>query len=143
LKKTEKLKFDKKFQAVTVDAEDELFVNGIFVFNVTKLTAHMKANPGQFPLQEVAINSLGKLCNNLNEYHICSVDLTVPIILAEISPARFSIIDGNHRVEKARRDGIRTLLAYRVGPHHHHRFLTSVTAYKKYVEYWNSKAEDI
>jgi hypothetical protein len=66
-----------------------------------------------------------------------------PIVLAEISPNRFNVIDGNHRVERARREGMPYIPAYRVHPHQHMAFLTSARAYEKYVEYWNSKVDDL
>lgn len=62
-----KLKCDKKFQPMEVDAEDELFPNGIFEFNITKLIAYIKANPGSFPIEEVVIDTLGESSGNLNE----------------------------------------------------------------------------
>jgi hypothetical protein len=74
-----------------------------------------------------------------DEKVISTANLRNPIILAEISPNRFNVIDGNHRVEKARREGVRRIPAYRVYAHQHVAFLTSVKAYEKYVEYWNSK----
>lgn len=51
------------------------------------------------------------------------------------------MIDGNHRVERARRDGLTKILARRVSPEVHVAFLTSMKAYETYVEYWNSKIE--
>jgi hypothetical protein len=47
-----KLKLDKKFQPCEVDEDDEVFPNGIFVFNVTKLIAHIGTNPGDFPVEK-------------------------------------------------------------------------------------------
>jgi hypothetical protein len=53
------------------------------------------------------------------------------VILAEISPGRYNLIDGNHRVAKARREGVSSVLAYRCLEHV--AFLTSARAYEKYV----------
>ena len=52
-------------------------------------------------------------------------------------------IDGNHRLGKARQDGVRTIAAYRVRCPQHVPFLTSITAHEKYVEYWNSKVKTL
>lgn len=138
-----KLKFNKKFQAINVDAEDELFPNGLFEFNITKLIAHINANPVNFPIEEVVLDTLWESSSNLSDAAIQAANLSVPIILAEISPGRFNVVDGNHRVAKARRNGAKSLLAYTVRPDQHHRFLTSVNAYKKYVEYWNTKVVEM
>lgn len=58
---------------------------------------------------------------------------------AEIAPARFSLIDGHHRVAKARRMLSSTIAAYRVRCPDHVSFLTSAHTYEEYVDYWNSK----
>ena len=63
----------------------------------------------------------------------------VPIILAEIRPGGYNVIDGNHRLEKAYRMGVEYITAYRLKPDQHMPFLTSLKAYHTYVEYWNSK----
>jgi hypothetical protein len=51
--------------------------------------------------------------------------------LAEISPGRFNVIDGHHRVAKARRDGVPTVRARKIACAQHVRFLTSTAAYEK------------
>jgi len=50
-----KLKLNRKFVPCQVDPDDEMFPNGIFVFNVTKLLAHVQANAPKFPVEEVAV----------------------------------------------------------------------------------------
>jgi hypothetical protein len=78
----------------------------------------------------------------LNELAVVAADLTRPAILAEISPGRYNLIDGNHRAAKARRDGVPSIPAYRIRCPEHVAFLTSIRAYEAYVEYWNSKVDD-
>jgi len=68
-----------------------------------------------------------------------STDISTPVILAEISPGRYNLIDGNHRMEKARRMGVKNLVAYKLNVEQHIPFLTSKKAYLAYIEYWNSK----
>ena len=70
-----------------------------------------------------------------------SVEISRPVILAEISPGRYNLIDGNHRMEKARRMGMESLPAYKLNAEQHIRFLISRKAYVAYVEYWNGKLE--
>ena len=48
--------------------------------------------------------------SSINESHMDSVVISQPVILAEISPGRFNLIDGNHRMEKARRLGVMSIL---------------------------------
>lgn len=71
-----------------------------------------------------------------------AADLNRPVILAEIAPGRYNLIDGHHRVAKARRDGVPSIPAYRVRCPEHVAFLTSTRGYEAYVEYWNSKVDD-
>jgi hypothetical protein len=122
-----KLKLDKKFLPCPVEAGDELYPNGIFVFNITKLCEFILANPVSFPIEKVLLTSLrNSFSTNLNELTIQNADLGKPIILAEIAPGQFNVIDGNHRHEKASREGLETILAYR-----------------SYISYWNSKVHNI
>ncbi len=45
-------------------------------------------------------------------------------------------------MEKARRVGIKNILAYRLNVEQHMRFLTNKKAYVAYIEYWNSKLKN-
>ncbi len=57
------------------------------------------------------------------------------VVLAEIAPGCYNLIDGHHRVAKARREGMRSVPAHRVRCPEHVAFLTSVRPYETYVEY--------
>lgn len=134
------MKQDKKFKPLPVEKGDELFPNGIFEFNISKLVAFIKENPDGFSFESVAVKALPAWAStHLNESTIEAADLSVPNILAEISPGMFNVIDGNHRLEKARRNGADTIPAYRVYARQHTAFLPSVDAYYLYIDYWNSK----
>lgn len=138
------LTLNQAFRPLPIDAGDELFPNGIFEFNVTKMLAFIDANPDKFPIEEAEVERLRSLSpETLDEKTIQEADLSKPVILAEISPGRFNVIDGNHRIESAGRLGRRTIPARRIGPEQHQAFLTSVRAYEAYVHYWNSKLADI
>ena len=133
-----KLTIDNDFTPCPELDGDEFFPNGIFVFNITKMTEHILNNPELFVPEEVAVKDFHKFLS-LNESHVDSVDISKPVIIAEIAPSRFNLIDGQHRVEKAKRLGQEKIMAYRLTVHQHLRFLTSRKAYEIYVEYWNSK----
>ena len=86
---------DKRFQPVPVDAGDELFPNGIFEFNITKLLQHIKSSPNSFPVETVSLAALQVWSStDLDEATIQNADVSLPIVLAEISPGRFNVIDG-------------------------------------------------
>ena len=134
-----RLRVDNDFIPCPVAIGDELFPNGIFVFNVTRLIEYIQDNPDSIVLEEVAVGDFFKGYSSINESHLDSVEISKPVILAEISPEHFNVIDGNHRLEKARRMGINSILAYKLNVEQHMRFLTSKKAYVAYIEYWNSK----
>ncbi|MBI2522730.1 MAG: ParB N-terminal domain-containing protein [Bdellovibrio sp.] len=139
-----KLKFNKKFQPCPKDEDDELYANGIFVFNITKLLAFIRANADKFPREEVEVKAVRLFpSSQLTESTILAANLSAPIILAEISPGNFNVIDGNHRLERAHRDGMDKIPAFRVNVEQHLAFLTSEKAYKTYIEYWNGKVDTL
>jgi len=119
------LRVDNDFIPCPVAIGDELFPNGIFVFNVTRLIEYIQDNPDSIVLEEVAVGDFFKGYSSINESHLDSVEISKPVILAEISPEHFNVIDGNHRLEKARRMGINSILAYKLNVEQHMRFLTS------------------
>jgi hypothetical protein len=134
------LKIDKTFEPCPIEQGDELYPNGIFEFNITRLLALVSTHVDLFPIERVTVDDIPNYgSDNLDEDAVGTADLLRPILLAEISPGLFSLIDGHHRVAKARRKGVGTLPAHRVACPHHVRFLTSTRAYELYVEYWNGK----
>ena len=92
-----------------------------------------------FNPENVCVKDFSKEFSSINENHMESVEISEPVILAEISPGQYNLIDGNHRVEKARRMGMTNIPAIRLNVEQHMRFLTSKDAYWAYVKYWNSK----
>jgi len=133
------LKVQNDFTPCSVDNGDEVFANGIFEFNITKMIATIEENPGHFILEKVKVDDFYKEFSSINDAHVDVVDVSIPVIIAEIAPGRHNLIDGNHRMEKARRMGMKKLPAYKLNPLQHTKFLTSKTAYLAYIEYWNGK----
>mgnify|MGYP006300488065 CR=1 FL=1 len=101
---------------------------------------YIEQNPDQILLKNIPIENFSWFASPmLNEDHLVLVDITRPIILAEISPGRYNVIDGNHRLERARRVGAKAISAYRIHVHQHINFLTEKSAYLANVKYWNNK----
>ncbi|HXW68439.1 MAG TPA: ParB N-terminal domain-containing protein [Dissulfurispiraceae bacterium] len=138
---TNRLKVDDKFTPCPGEDGDEMYPNGIFEFNITKMIEYIQENPDGIILEEVRVSDFSKDFSSINESHMDSVDISQPVILAEISPGRYNLIDGNHRMEKAQRMGVEKIPAYKLNAEQHVRFLTSGRAYIAYVEYWNSKVK--
>ena len=136
------LRLDRGFQPCCAEAGDELYPNGIFEFNITRLLAFIHAHTDCFPTEFVELVDIPGCGGSLDEAAVGAADLSRPIVLAEIAPGRYNLIDGHHRVAKARREKVRRLPAHRVRCPEHVAFLTSTRAYETYVEYWNSKLDD-
>jgi hypothetical protein len=132
-----KLKVDKNFIPLPVADDDELYQNGIFLFNITKMLEYIHDNPDLFIPEVISVKAIYRQSAVINASHLDTVDLAKPIILAEIAPDRYNVIDGNHRIEKAHRQNIETVMVYRIKAEQHIKFLVSHKAYEKYVEYWN------
>ena len=96
-----------------------------------------------FACEKVSVKDFPKPHTNFNDDYLLTVDITRPVIVAEISPGRHTVIDGNHRMEKARRLGMEKIPAYRFSPDQHLQFLTTEQGYQAYVEYWNGKLKDM
>ena len=135
------LRSDPSFTPCPVVHDDELFPNGIFVFNISRMLEYLENRPTDVELVEMAVCDLDQGFSVLNESHVDSVDLSRPVVLAEISPGQYNLIDGHHRVAKALRHGLTTLHAYRLTVRQHIGFLISKEAYLVYVEYWNGKVK--
>ncbi len=136
-----KLKINKHFTPCRIDDEDEMYPNGIFVFNITKMAEYIRNN--SITCEDVLVKDFSRGSSKFKESHLAIVDVTKPVILAEISPGRYNVIDGNHRMEQARRLGIEKLPAYKIIPEQHLQFLTTEQGYLAYIEYWNSKLKEI
>jgi len=136
---TKMLKIDNSFTPCPTKSGDELYPNGIFEFNITKMLEFIQKNIDCITVEEVAVDNFPKEFSSIDESHVDSVDISLPVLLAEISPDRYNLIDGNHRMEKARRIGVSSMTAYKLNVKQHINFLTSKRAYVTYVEYWNDK----
>jgi hypothetical protein len=137
------MKIDDDFTPCSAATGDELFPNGIFIFNITKMLEYIQKNSDDIVLEEVAVGDFPKEFSSINESHVDSIDISEPVILAEISPGRYNLIDGNHRMEKARRLGINSIRAYKLNAGQHIRFLTTRKAYEIYIDYWNGKLKEL
>lgn len=132
---------------------DELYPNGIFVFNITALLDNIATHPEEFLPIRYDITSLYESNCKLHPTHVEMSDISRPIIVAEISPDSaayyssmiseplthrgYNLIDGHHRVEKARQCGLTELPAYVLQMEQILPFMCE--GREQYVHYWNSK----
>ena len=138
-----KLKPNQKFIPCEQALDDEMFPNGIFLFNITRLLEHLRSEHSDIPISDVRVADFPRFSSSLDEAHIDTVDLEKPVVIAEIAPQRYNVIDGHHRMERARRESVTELPCYRVPPEVHTLFLCSKEAYDSYIDYWNGKVDEL
>ncbi|MBF4696028.1 hypothetical protein [Fusibacter ferrireducens] len=152
-----KRKLDNKITRKHIEIEpgDEFFPNGIFKFHITKLNEHIDENGEEFIVEEIDVNEYFRyFCNEeMNPEYVEAADLNRPVILAEIAPDRlhhgyptiskdyysrgYNLIDGHHRLVKAKQNDVEKIKAYIVCMEQHIPFM--IEGFEEYVEYWNSK----
>ena len=76
---------------------------------------------------------------NLNELGVADPQK----VLSEAKAASSKPRAASASLEKAGRDGLKTIPARRIGAEQHLAFLTSVRAYEAYVRYWNAKLAEL
>lgn len=110
------------------------------MFNITKIIEYIEELKDEICIDSINVSEYrNKAFSVIDEGYIGSVDISIPIILAEICPNNFNIIDGHHRLEKAYRNSIDRIMAYKLTPEQFTPFLTTVKGYEASVEYWNNK----
>lgn len=139
-----RLRVDPLFRPCEAREGDELYPNGVFEFNITRLLDYIRA-AAPFRGELIAISDMPYAGSsaNMDEMTVRTADLSRPVILAEIAPGQYNLIDGHHRAARARREGMERIPAYRIPCPEHITFMTSTRAYVTYVEYWNAKVDDL
>ncbi len=131
---------DESFTPANSEDGEELFLNGIFEFNISKMIEFIQNNEQKIPLEEIDVKGYHEEAfSNVNESYIDNVDINSPIILIELNPDRFTVVDGHHRLAKAYRNGVNTIMAYKLTVKQHIQFLTTVRGYRAFIDYWNEK----
>jgi hypothetical protein len=123
------IKADNNFSPCPVEDGEEIYQNGIFEFNIARMIDFVHANPPVFRKENVSVDDFPQGFSRINADHMASVHLGEPVILAEIAPGRYNLIDGNHRMKKARRLWIKRIEACRINVEHNIQFITSMEAY--------------
>ncbi|OED33108.1 hypothetical protein H1Q58_12250 [Planococcus maritimus] len=140
-----KLKENRCFTPYEPVIDDETFGGFPFTWNITHAASWIEANLDKVKLSvvQIAPAGLGVDSDSLDEAWIPEADLSKPVIIAWMRPEFFKLIDGNHRVAKARRMGVTELPAYYLTEQQHRQFFTRKEADKMYVDYWNEKVEQV
>ncbi len=132
---------DPDFIPCEANEGDEIYSLGIFNFNISRMLSDIES--GSLIVVRESINVQDWFRNHcecsVNEEHMPNVKLSSPVIQAEIKHERFEIIDGNHRMIKALREGIPFVDSYRIAGHQLPSYLIERRGYEAYIQYWNDK----
>ena len=141
--KSRKLKLDKKFEPLPTRDGDEIFRSGYFKFNITRIMEDILAGKLEVAEEPINVSSWSRLhsSNSVNEEHLTAVDINKTVLQAEIRAGAYNIIDGNHRMEKARREGVEWINSYKIKGEQLVPYFIEEKGYEAFVEYWNSKLE--
>ncbi len=139
--KSRKLKLDKNFEPLPTRGGDEIFRNGCFEFNITRISEDISAGKLKVAEEPIKVSAWSRLhsSNSVNEEHLPSVDINKTVLQAEIRAGAYNIIDGNHRMEKARREGAEWINSYKIKGEQLVPYFIEKKGYEAFVEYWNSK----
>lgn len=129
----------------TLSEEIEIYPNGIFQFFISKIMEDIEHGTFAPKKERINIDKWRKThttSSGLNEEHLQTVDTKKPIIQAEIRIGRFEIIDGNHRLEQAFREGKKTINSYKIYGEELVSYFYDRKGYECFVKHWNSKLEE-
>lgn len=126
--------------------EIEIYPNGIFQFFISKILEDIENGIFTPKMERIDIAKWRKThiinSESLDQEHLQRVNAKQPIIQAEIRIGRFEIIDGNHRFEKAYRDGKKSINSYKIYGEELVPYFYTKVGYECFVKYWNSKLEE-
>src|SRR5690606_24659523 len=136
------MKIKRNFAPCPSFEKEEIFRNGIFDFNISRILEDIHS--GRLPVEKEDI-LIQEWCkshghhSSLNEDHLTTVDIDKTIIQAEIRPGFFTIINGNHRIEKAYWLGKSAISSYKLIGEQLIRHFITTHGCQAFMEYWNSK----
>jgi hypothetical protein len=144
MRKSRSFKKDKSFTPCQENIGDEIFPNGSFRFNITRILEDIHSGKLEVELEKIDVNKWFKRhCKgHINEKHLLSVSLSKPVLQAEISPGNFVIIDGNHRMEKALQEEVPFVDSWKLRGEQLIPYFTEEKGYKAFISYWNGKVEE-
>ncbi len=134
------LSFDPHYNPVPAKKGDEIYPAGKISFNISRVLEYIEDGKLMPVMETINLSewfSTHFRRGTLHESHMLNVDITKPVIQAEIRPGVFEIIDGNHRMAKARRQGIDSIESYKIFGHELLPFFLERKHYERFIDIWN------
>lgn len=139
--KSSMLVIDRNYLPIESLENEELYRHGIFEWNISRIIKYIERNSHEILHSVIDVDKVLPSAS-INPDHVDTVDLSIPVIQAEINPGTFIVIDGHHRLAKARKNHVPYVNSYKLTVSQHIPFFTSIKSYTAFVEYWNSKVHD-
>jgi len=137
---TRKLKLRSDYVPCVAMEGEEIYPNGIFHINITRILEHIRNGNLSPEFEELEIEKwYTKLFVITNESHLPNVDCSQPVILAEISPGCYNLIDGHHRIMRAHQNNIPFVPAWKLTMEQLINYFIDLQGYQAFVAYWNGK----
>ena len=137
------MKLNKKFTPISETAEE--VYGGFLQFNISAIIQDIASKKLIVDKKRIHIKNWFKEHSIefgvINKEHLPSVDLSVPIIQAELRINKYEIIDGNHRMQKAFDNGRIYINSYQIKGEQLANYLMSKEQYESYIRYWNEKVD--
>ncbi|WP_438315426.1 ParB N-terminal domain-containing protein [Sporosarcina sp. FA9] len=134
-----KLIVNENFKPYLAKSDDEVLGGFPFAWNISELEKWLGLHSDKVVCSTVKVSPTSLHMVTLTEAHIPTVDLSKPVIAVRNRPDMYRLIDGQHRVEKARRNGLAELPAYYINEIQHRQFFIHPKADQNYVDYYNEK----
>ena len=125
------------------DNGEEWFWLSIFGYSISQIWKDIEVNPKLFLCGKALVKDCSRYGkDNLNPEYVKQADLNKPLILVEIAPDRYEVMDGFYCIAKALQQGMDYLPAYYLTSEQAAAYLDSEENYARYLDYWNRKVED-
>ncbi len=136
---TRKFRAKKLYNPCPADEGDEIYPNGIFHFNISRIVEDIESGKLQVELEKIDVPHWFKnhCMGDVNKDHMPNVVLSKPVIQAEIKAGFFEIIDGRHRMEKALRENMQYMDSYKLKGEQLLDYFIDERGYRAFIDYWN------
>ena len=139
-----KIRLNKKFEPMSTAAQE--VYGGFLQFNISAIIEDISSKKLIVEKKRIYIENWFKEhpidFSVINKDYLPSVNLSAPVIQAEIRIDKYEIIDGNHRMKKAFDTGRTYINSYQLAGEQLANYLISKEQYESYIRYWNAKVDD-
>ncbi len=125
------------FSPIPLQAGQEYLAIGPYEWHITALKQYLRQVFALRYLRFVRVERYMHPYLQVDEQHMEQVNVLSPVILAELYPGEYVVIDGQHRLSKASRMERERILAYKVPAAIHAHFMTTLEAHEAFVHYHN------